>query len=417
MGPDNVNPKLLLCLAENETFVSSVTALFKKCYETGSIPLKWKTANVVALHKKGSKTIASNYRPISLTCVICRCYEQCIKSNLMNHVRAVISKQQHGFMPGRSCFSNLVESLDVIFDMIAIGESVDIFYLDFQKAFDTVPHYRLLTKLSSFGINGKMLNTIKDFLSDRTFRVCVGDYKSEKFDVSSGVPQGSVLGPILFLLYINDLPDNIKNSIALFADDLKMVAKSGTKKMNQDDIGSLVLWQNKWLLKFNTKDNKCKIIHVGKNNPCNQYYMGDVLLPSVDSEKDLGVLVSKNLNWNDHITSCINKANACIAWVTRSVISRESEVMLQIYKSMIRPHVEYCVQLWSPLPSHGNWGLILALEDIQRKFTRLIDGIGLLPYKTRLKKLGLTTLLERRSRGDLIETYKIVNGISDYGQK
>jgi hypothetical protein len=319
-------------------------------------------------------------------------------------------------MPGRSCFSNLLESLDIIFDMIAKGDSVDIFYLDFQKAFDTVPHYRLFTKLSSFGIHGKMLNTIRDFLSDRTYNVIVGDSKSNSFNVTSGVPQGSVLGPILFLLYINDLPDNIKNAVALFADDLKMVAKSHTKVMNQDDIDSLVLWQNKWLLKFNTKDNKCKIIHVGKNNPCNQYYMGEVLLPAVDSEKDLGVLVSKNLDWNDHITSSINKANACTAWVIRSVISRESEVMLQIYKSMIRPHVEYCVQLWSPLPSHGNWGLILALEHIQRKFTRLIDGIGLLPYKTRLEKLGLTTLLERRTRGDLIETFKIINGISDYGQ-
>ena len=417
MGPDNINPKLLICLSENDLFVDAITALFKQCYETSSIPLKWKVANVIALHKKGSKSIASNYRPISLTCILCKLYEQCIRLHIMNHVRAVISKVQHGFMTGRSCFSNLLESLDIMFDMIAEGESVDIFYLDFQKAFDTVPHYRLFTKLSSFGIHGKTLNMIRDFLSDRSFRVIVGDSKSESFNVTSGVPQGSVLGPILFLLYINDLPENIKNSVALFADDLKMVAKSRTKQINQDDLDSLVLWQDKWLLKFNTKDNKCKIIHTGKNNPCNQYYMGDVLLPAVDSEKDLGVLVSKNLNWNDHITSCINKANACIAWVTRSVISRESEVMLQIYKSMIRPHVEYCVQLWSPLPSHGNWGLILAIENIQRKFTRLIDGIGLLPYKTRLEKLGITTLLERRARGDLIETFKIVNGISDYGKK
>ena len=238
MGPDNINPKLLLCLAENESFVDAITALFKQCYETGSIPLKWKVANVVALHKKGSKTVASNYRPISLTCLLCRIYEKCIKSHIMSHVQSVISKMQHGFMTGRSCFSNLLESLDIIFDMIAEGESVDIFYLDFQKAFDTVPHYRLFTKLSSFGIHEKMLNMIRDFLSDRTFKVIVGDSKSDSFKVTSGVPQGSVLGPILFLLYINDLPDNIKNHVALFADDVKMVAKSRTKKMNQDDLYS-----------------------------------------------------------------------------------------------------------------------------------------------------------------------------------
>jgi hypothetical protein len=416
MGPDNINPKLLLSLAENDNFISAVTILFQKCFETGSIPLHWKTANVIALHKKGSKMDASNYRPISLTCIICKIYEQIVRTHIFQHVLSAISIKQHGFLPGRSCLSNLLESMDIINNMIAEGECVDIFYLDFQKAFDTVPHYRLLTKLSSFGITGKILATIRDFLFGRTFTVMVGDSTSERYEVTSGIPQGSVLGPLLFLLYINDLPENIKNDVALFADDLKMIGKSRLKQINQKDIDSLVEWQSKWLLKFNTKDNKCKVVHVGKGNPCNQYYMGDVLLPSVESEKDLGVIVSKNWKWNDHITSCINKANSMIAWVTRSVITRKLETMLNIYKSMIRPHIEYCVQLWSPLPRHGNWELILAIEDIQRKFTRLIDNIGLLPYSARLEKLGLTTLLERRARGDLIETFKIVNGISNYGK-
>jgi transposase len=415
-GPDNINPKLLLSLGENEQFVHAVTLLFRKCFESGSIPSQWKTANVVALHKKGSKTLASNYRPISLTCILCKLYEQLIRVHIMNHVRSAITEKQHGFLAGRSCLSNLLEALDLIFDMIASGECVDIFYLDFQKAFDTVPHFRLFVKLSSFGIHGKTLNVVRDFLSDRIFSVSVGDSMSEQFNVSSGVPQGSVLGPILFLLYINDLPDSIKNAVLLFADDLKMIAKSSTKEINQQDINNLVLWQEKWLLKFNTKDNKCKIIHAGKNNPCNQYYMGDVLLPIVETEKDLGVTISKNLDFTDYINSCINKANSLIAWVTRTFISREKEVMLKVYKSMIRPHMEYCVQLWSPLPAHGNWRLILAIEDVQRKFTRLIDNIGLLPYKTRLEKLGLTTLLERRARGDLIETFKIVNKLSNYGE-
>lgn len=416
MGPDNINPKLLVSLADNENFISAVTGLFRKCFQSGSIPLQWKTANVIALHKKNSKTTASNYRPISLTCIICKAYEQIIRTHIFQHVISAISKKQHGFLPGRSCLSNLLESIDFINDMIAEGECVDIFYLDFQKAFDTVPHYRLFIKLMSFGICGKMLTAIRDFLSERTFKVVVGDSTSESYEVSSGVPQGSVLGPLLFLLYINDLPEKIKNYVALFADDLKMISKSSTKDLNQCDINSLVEWQDKWLLTFNTNDNKCKIIHVGKDNPCNQYYMGEVLLPAVDSEKDLGVLMSKNRKWNDHIHLGISKANQMIAWVIRSVISRKPHIMLNIYKCMIRPNIEYCVQLWSPLPSHGNWGLILDIEDVQRKFTRLIDGIGLLTYKSRLEKLGLTTLLERRMRGDLIETFKIVNGISNYGK-
>ena len=414
-GPDKVHPKLLRSLSENNSFVSAVTLLFKKCYDTSFMPAQWKTANVVALHKKGCKNSASNYRPVSLTCILCKIYENVVREHIIKHVRDSITKKQHGFMPGRSCFSNLLESLDIVSDMLAKGEDVDIFYLDFQKALDTVPHYRLYLKLSSFGIHGKVLNTVFDFLSDRTYNVMVGDSKSNSFKVTSGVPQGSVLGPLLFLLYINDLPENIKNTVFLFADDLKMIAKAKDNQLSQNDINSLVLWQNKWLLKFNTKDNKCKVMHIGKSNPCNQYNMGGIVLPSVESEKDLGVLFSRKLDFSDHITSCINKASSCVAWVARSLISRDSEVMLKIYKSMIRPHIEYCVQLWSPLPSHGNWGVILALENIQRKFTRMIDNIGLLPYKVRLEKLGITTLIERRSRGDLIETFKILNGFSDYG--
>ena len=414
-GPDNIHPKLLRSLSENDSFVDAITLLFSKCYQTSLMPLQWKTANIVALHKKGCKSSASNYRPVSLTCILCKIYESIVREHIFNHVKEFITRKQHGFMPGRSCFSNLLESLDIISDMLAKGEDVDIFYLDFQKAFDTVPHYRLYLKLFSFGVQGKVLDTVFDFLSNRTCNVVVGDSRSNSFNVTSGVPQGSVLGPLLFLLYINDLPENIKNTVFLFADDLKMVSKANKLQLNQTDLNTLVLWQNKWLVKFNTRDNKCKVMHIGKSNPHNKYNLGGVELPSVESEKDLGVLVTSNLDFSDHITSCINKANSCVAWVARSLVSRDSEIMLKIYKSMIRPHIEYCVQLWSPLPSHGNWGVILALENVQRKFTRMINNIGLLPYKDRLKSLGLTTLLERRSRGDLIETFKIVHGFSDYG--
>lgn len=415
MGPDGVHPKLLATLAQNSQFVSAITLLFRKCYESSNIPAEWKTANVRALHKKGSKTDPSNYRPISLTCIICKVYEKFIRTHILKHVLSKITNKQHGFIFGKSCLSNLLESIDFINDMLAKGECVDIFYLDFQKAFDTVPHYRLLEKLLSFGIRDKTLFAIKDFLSNRTFNVVVGNHKSESYPVTSGIPQGSVLGPLLFVLYINDLPDGIRNGVSLFADDLKMYGYSKDKIRNQTDLNELVAWQNKWLLQFNTNDKKCKVLHIGKGNPCNQYFLNHTLLPVVQSEKDLGVLVSNDWKWNQHIESCINKAKSCIAWITRNVISRSPEVMLKLFKSIVRPHIEYCVQLWSPMASHGNWASILALEDIQRSFTRLIDGIGLLTYENRLSSLGLTTLLERRSRGDLIETFKIVNGISNYG--
>ena len=415
MGPDNVPPKVLSALSENDGFVDAVTVLFNRCFNTNSIPKIWKTAHVTALHKKGSKTDRSNYRPISITCIICKVYEKLIRAHILLHVESKISKQQHGFVVGRSCTSNLLEFLDSISDILSQGEDVDIFYMDFQKAFDTVPHNRLRIKLESYGICDKTLDVISDFLTDRSFRVCVGNEKSESYPVPSGVPQGSVLGPLLFLLYINDLPGQIGNYVSLFADDLKMYGRSKDRILNQNDLNVLYEWQNVWLLTFNIKDDKCKVMHIGKNNPCNEYYLGKSLLPTVTSEKDLGYLMTNTLNHKDDILSSIKKANSAIAWISRTVISRSANVLLPMYKTLIRPHVEYCVQVWSPLPSHGNWGLILEVEEVQRSFTRMIDGIGTMTYQNRLKSLGLTTLLERRARGDLIETFRIVSGIAKYG--
>ena len=416
VGPDGIHPKLLANLAKNDEFVSAITLLFKNIYNSGEMPSIWKKANVTALHKKGSKCDPSNYRPISLTCILCKVYEKIIRNHILEHVSENISRMQHGFMIGRSCLSNLLESFDIINDFLSEGETVDIFYLDFQKAFDSVPHYRLLMKLKSFGINNKTLDTISDFLSGRTFRVKVGNASSDDFPVGSGIPQGSVLGPLLFLLYINDLPNSILNSVSLFADDLKMYGKSCMKNTLQTDLDHLSKWQNIWLLKFNTKDNKCKVMHAGTNNPKHKYFLDGMELPEIKSEKDLGVLVSDSLSWQPHIDAIVKKANSCVAWVLRSVISRSPKVMLQIFKSMIRPHLEYCVQLWSPLPAHGSWATILAIENVQRTFTRAIDGLGLLTYENRLKKLGLTTLLERRARGDLIETFRNISGIANYGE-
>ena len=178
----------------------------------------------------------------------------------------------------------------------------------------------------------------------------------------------------------------------------------------------MIKWQDKWLLTFNIVDSKCKVMHIGKTNPGNSYNIDGIELPQVEQEKDLGVLLSNTFTWDNHITNCIKKANSCIAWIARSIINRNKDVMLQLYKSMVRPHLEYCVQLWNPIPQYGNWGIIMQLEDVQRRYTRLIDGIGLLTYRERLQKLQITTLLERRCCGDLIETFKITKNLTDYGR-
>jgi ribonuclease P/MRP protein subunit RPP40 len=201
----------------------------------------------------------------------------------------------------------------------------------------------------------------------------------------------------------------------LFADDLKLLGCADDINSIKEDLKKLEEWENIWLLKFNP--TKCKVMHINMNdNKKETYTLDGVVLDKVDSETDLGVSVSSDLDWRENIYSCIKEANRMIAWISRIIVNKDKFVMLNIYKTLIRPRLEYCVQLWNPKACHGNWSIILDLESVQRKFTRLINGIGILPYSKRLNELKLTTLAERRVRGDLIETFKIVNGLVDYGQ-
>ena len=228
----------------------------------------------------------------------------------------------------------------------------------------------------------------------------------------SGIPQGSVLEPLLFLIYINDLPNCVNSLVKLFADDLKLIANAQDKSLVEKDLRSLEHWESIWLLEFN--HDKCKVLHTNIiSNPCHEYILDGERIKVSDQEKDLGVLTSDTLLWNDQINSCISKANKLICWITRNLINKDRSVMVPVYKTLIRPQLEYCVQLWNPAPEHGNWSLILKIEGVQRRFTRMIDGVGLLPYSERLGNLKLTTLIERRLRGDLIEVFKAKSNISD----
>ena len=413
MGPDKIHPKLLKFLADNVGFVKAPTILFNVCIRNEEIPKIWKTALVVPLHKKGSVHLANNYRPVSLTCILCKLYEKFIRKHILSHVLDLISDKQHGFTTGRSCLSNLLETIDNVFEFLSEGNCADILYFDFSKAFDSVSHHRLLIKLEAMGIDNKFVNIIRNFLCDRTMRVVVGDALSEEKTVLSGVPQGSVIGPLLFLLFINDLPESIKSVIRIFADDVKMVVNPTNMPEIESDLEELCMWESKWLLKFNL--DKCFVLHIGNLNPRNSYNFNGSQLKTTLKEKDLGVLFNEKFNFTDAIEAFISKAKSCLFWVTRNIISREPEVMLKAYKSIVRPHLEYCCQAWAPNARHGNWKIIMEIESVQRTFTRLVEGMDALPYHERLRKLGLTTLLERRMRGDLIESFKILNSLNNYG--
>ena len=294
-GPDGLHPMLLKeCAA---SIAGPLSQIFQLSYDTGTLPEEWRIAHVVPIFKKGDRTNRENYRPVSLTSIPCKVMESIIKDTLIKHLEAneLLCKQQHGFRRGRSCLTNLLETLESWTQALDNGYGLDVVYLDYRKAFDSVPHQRLLEKLKDFGIKGKLRRWLEGFLVSRKITVGVRGAFSQLLAVLSGVPQGSVIGPLLFLLFVNELPMWIINELRMFADDTKLwcpittIADSITL---QQDLDTLCSWSEKWQLRFNA--DKCKVMHIGHSLPTG-YYMtvgtNKTVLQSVQEEKDLGVVV------------------------------------------------------------------------------------------------------------------------------
>ena len=303
------------------------------------------------------------------------------------------------------------------------GDGIDVAYLDFRKAFDLVSHKHLLYKMSKYGINHQVLKWVQSFLQQRTQSVVVRGEKSEPLNVTSGVPQGSVLGPILFLIFINDLPLGIVSPVSLFADDSKVFSriiseknslkskKSGNyfkgNEVLQNDLNSIRDWARRWKMEFNV--DKCKIMHMGRSNPQHAYSMDGAELTKTVKEKDLGVLVEDNLEFDQHIKGIVGRANRMLGLIKIGFACLDQEVFMNLYPVLVRPLLEYCVQVWSPYKrKHIN-----LIERVQRRATKLVPALRDLPYEERLWRLKLTTLEDRRTRGDMILTYKLISRKED----
>ena len=314
---------------------------------------------------------------------------------------------QHGFRPRRSCATQLLATLDDWSRAIEQGTTVDAIYLDFAKAFDTVPHRRLLCKLRSYGIGGRLLRWVESFLTDRKQRVVLNGAKSSWIDVRSGVPQGSVLGPLLFILFVNDLPDTVQCSVQMFADDTKLylpVKNPSDAGALQADIDAALDWSRKWQLSFNA--DKCRVLHVGRPRNQQTYSMGDSLLEATDSERDLGVQVDIDLKFREHAATAVAKASQILGVIRRSCAHLDAVTLPVLYKSLVRPHLEYCNTVWGPF----NRADQKRVERVQRRATKLVRAIKDLPYTERLRILGLPSLYYRRRRGDMIAVYQLLHG-------
>ena len=407
MGPDGVPPKFLKeCYRE---LASPITIIIRESLESGILPNLWKVAKICSIFKKGDKTDPLNYRPISLTCIICKLCETIIRNKVIEHLEAndIISVKQHGFRSKRSTLTNLLEYMEAMTRAVDLQIPIDVNYLDCRKAFDTVPHKRLLSKLYGYGIRGAVWEWIRDFLTERKQFVEVRGQQSEQLSVTSGVPQGSVLGPVLFLVYINDLVDELECPALIFADDAKIFVKINSDddiQAMKRDLLRLQRWSDKWLLEFNP--DKCVTLHIGHRNPGVDYELNGRQIKSTEGEKDLGVYITNDLKPAHHIGNIVAKANRVVGLVRRNFSYMDIDMCRTLYCSLVRPHLEYAVQAWSPYFKKD----IEELEKVQRRMTRLVPELRNLPYEDRCKNMGITTLQQRRLRGDLIETYKIIHG-------
>ena len=409
-GPDKISPRVLKELAE--PVCRPLTTLFQHSINTGTVPRQWKTACVSPVFKKGDRSSAANYRPVSLTAVCCKLCEHVIAKAIVQHLEQnnLLSDLQHGFRKKRSCESQLILFVDELAKSLCDGNQIDIAVMDFSKAFDVVPHKHLLYKLRYYGVCGNTLAWIESFLSHRSQTVVVDGESSETAPVTSGVPQGSVLGPILFLVFINDMPDCVESRCRLFADDsiiYRPVNSQADAEGLQKDLDALQKWETDWGMSFNP--TKCNILHVSrkKKQQPYEYHLKGSVLEAVDDATYLGVNISKDLSWNKQCHKVAAKGNRTLGFIKRNIKTSSSRTREYAYKMLVRPTVEYSSSVWCPHQSEVKY----TVERVQRRAARFVtrryertDSVS-----SMLKDLSWETLEQRRLKARVVMGHRIIH--------
>ena len=429
-GPDGVHGMVLKHCAFGLAY--PLSKLFKLSYNTGIIPHEWKLANVVPVYKKDDKSNVENYRPISLTCLMMKILEKLVRDKILDKCKDLLNPHQHGFLPGRSCTTQMIGFSDSLGISLNDNIQTDVIYLDFAKAFDSVNHDIILHKLKTqYGIDGILLKFIANYLKDRGQCVTIGGKCSQMRSVLSGVPQGSILGPLLFVLFINDITDCVSNgtNIALYADDTKIwrtIESWHDYEILQKDIDSLYAWASENKMNFHPK--KCKVLTVARSRKSLPdfvsalpfltylYCMNDTYLEVVTSEKDLGVIVTSSLSQNEQCLQIYNKSSSKLGLLKRVChFTKSVQQRRALYLAVVRSQLNHCCVMWRPTSDT----MINKLERIQKRAVKWIlneedHHYNDIEYLSRLRDLDLLPLKYLFTLNDLIIFHKIFYKHNDY---
>lgn len=411
-GPDGISPRVLKELATE--IAPILTTIYTSSLQSGQVPADWREALVTPVFKKGEHYNASNYRPISLTSIPCKIMEHILVSNIMSHLETnnILSPQQHGFRKHHSCETQLLEFTEETTAAMEKGISSDVIIMDFAKAFDRVNHSLLCHKLDHYGIRNNTNIWIANFLLNRRQAVVVDGAKSSYVPVRSGVPQGSVLGPCLFLAYINDLPSKIASSARLFADDTaiyRLLMTQNDTAILQDDLRKLEIWEDEWDMSFHP--DKCNQLPLSRSRkPINatSYQLHNHSLEKVNSSKYLGVTIQTDLSWNIHIDNVSAKANRTLGFIRRNLKICSTKTKELAYKALVRPTVEYASSVWDPHTEKQ----IHTIEKVQRRAARFVLNRhrNTSSVTDMLSQLQWQTLQDRRKCARLSMLFKILHG-------
>lgn len=408
-GPDIISHKMLKICPEKIAIPLQI--IFNKSLCQCKYPSGWKIANVTAIFKKGDTSLPSNYRPISLISCVGKVMERVIYKHVYNHLQKhkLIYEYQSGFLPKNSTVHQLIELYNSIVNALEKKEISCFVFCDFSKAFDKVWHKGLLLKIESYGIKGNLHKWFDSYLQNRKQRVVMKDSLSSFSTVQAGVPQGSVLGPLLFIIYINDIAENLLSLCRLFADDTSFSCSGQdglhVKNVIDHDLEVLDEWSRKWLMSFNPEKTEIMIFsHV--DHPDLSFTFNDRTIPVVTSHKHLGVTFSSDAKWNTHVENITSSISRHLNALRKLKFKLNRHNLEKLYIIYIRPIFEYASELWD------NCGIcnIDKLEKLQLDAARIVTG---LPVFTKSEKvyseLGWQTLQERRKRRKLQMFYNIQN--------